>query len=60
MLEDSDSLYALLTSQQGRYTLQESSISLHEPHRRHHLEPGSVASLGTVAVWHDSTGTSVR
>jgi hypothetical protein len=58
MLEDSDSLYALLTSQQGRYTLQEGSISFTNPTAVIVWNRVRGRLLGTVAVWRDSTGTS--
>jgi len=58
MLDDSDSLYALLTSQQGRYTLQEGSISFTSPTAATIRNRVRGRLLGTVQVWHDSTGTS--
>ncbi len=58
MLEDSDSLYALLTSQQGRYTLQEGSISFTNSTAATIWNRVRGRLLGTVAVWRDSTGTS--
>jgi hypothetical protein len=58
MLEDSDSLYSLLTSQQGRYTLQEGSISFTSPTAATIWNRVRGRLLATVQVWHDSTGTS--
>jgi hypothetical protein len=56
MLEDSDSLYALLTSQQGRYAVQEGSISFTNPTASTIWNRVRGRLLGTVAVWRDSTG----
>jgi hypothetical protein len=58
MLDDSDSLYALLTSQQGRYTLQEGSITFINATAATIWNRVRGRLLGTVQLWGDSTGTS--
>jgi hypothetical protein len=58
MLDDSDSLYAVLTSQQGRYTLQEGSISFTNPTAATIWNRVRGRLLGTVQAWRDSTGSS--
>ena len=58
MLEDSDSLYALLTSQQGRYTLQEGSISFTNPTAATIWNRVRGRLLATAQAWRDSTGSS--
>ncbi|HSE68746.1 MAG TPA: hypothetical protein VLB12_17265 [Gemmatimonadales bacterium] len=58
MLEDSDSLYALLTSQQGRYTLQADSISFTNATAATIWNRVRGRLLGTVEVWRDSTAAS--
>ncbi|HSR90882.1 MAG TPA: hypothetical protein VLK88_06220 [Gemmatimonadales bacterium] len=58
MLEDSDSLYALLTSQQGRYSLQEGSISFTNPTAATIWNRVRGRLLGTAQAWLDSTGTA--
>jgi len=58
MLEDSDSLYALLTSQQGRYSLQEGSISFTNPTAATIWNRVRGRLLGTAQAWRDSTGSA--
>src|SRR5262245_10517412 len=58
MLDDSDSLYALLTSQQGRYKVEDGSISFANPTAATIWNRVRDRLLGSVQVWQDSTGTS--
>ena len=58
MLDDSDSLYALLTSQQGRYTVQEGSISFTNPTAATIWNRVRGRLLTNAQAWRDSTGAT--
>jgi hypothetical protein len=58
MLDDSDSLYALLMSQQGRYTVQEGSISFTSPTAATIWNRVRGRLLTNAQAWRDSTGAT--